>query len=266
MALGFPDTEVGNTISRDDRPTGCFVSSNDVARFNEFDVDGNYEERTMVCINCDIITTTTTTTSGSTTSTEEVVAFTAVDGDVCASAGLCEIATSETCEQAADELSMDDTVATVLDRNDKLSGCYVSPNGKLRFNAAASAVAPDSEQTKLCLDCSLSTTSTTTTTTEPPTYITVMGGTCGDEGYCTIQSRDTCAEAANELALPDTSVGVAFENAAKPPGCWLSPVVNSLRFNDALDSEAEAVGQTLVCVHCSETTTTTTTSLLFFIE
>jgi hypothetical protein len=302
--LDLPDTTIdGNPIFRNDRVAGCWLTRQNSLKINE-DSNSKASAlagQTIICVECTVPSTqtegpttseepsTSYTTEGPTSSadttsvlsTSENIAITPttglastsspyaiVMGGKCSNLGsYCPLETKETCEIAANSLNLVDTIVSGygIDTQDRVAGCFLSKENRLKFNLALDSPADaTNRQTNVCKMCILPT-EPFRTTEAIPNYATRKGGVCSDldPSYRILDSRDECEAAAAALQLSDTKLGGnTLLRSDRVAGCFLNRH-GSLKFNEKFSSIRPAMKtQTIICVGSTTTAVPTTKSIV----
>jgi hypothetical protein len=294
--LGLSDL-LASEISSDDRVRGCYYK--DLKLWFNSDISGPTSTDNARASICEIATTTTEMTTQEPVETTEEITSTDLETTVVettlpeltlsenfyvSNTSSCEfedqyITSKDDCEAAAVELNLFDDVASQIENDDRVRGCYYK-DSKLWFNIDASGPASDDlTRSSICILATMTTEEPIQTTEEVTT--TVMGETTteitlpelaisnnfyvSNTSSCEfedqyITSKDDCEAAAMELNLFD-DIASQIENDDRVRGCYYKD--STLWFNvDTSGPTSDDSTRSSICILATMTTELTTEEIM----
>jgi len=279
--LGLSDL-LASEISSDDRVRGCYYK--DLKLWFNSDISGPTGTDNARASICQIATTTTEMMTQEPVETTEEITSTALETTVVettlpeltlsenfyvSNTSSCEfedqyITSKDDCEAAAVELNLFDDVASQIENDDRVRGCYYK-DSKLWFNVDASGpTSDDLTRSSICILATITTEEpiqtteevTTTVIEETTTEITLPELAISDNFYVSntsscefedqyITSKDECEAAAMELNLFD-DIASQIENDDRVRGCYYKD--STLWFNVDTSGPSEDKTRSSICI------------------
>jgi len=286
--LGLSDS-LASEISSDDRVRGCYYK--DMKLWFNNDISGPTSMDNARASICQIATTTTEMTTEEPVETTEETSSTVSETTVMettlpelvlsenfyvSNTSSCEfedqyITSKSDCEAAALELNLFDSLASQIENDDRVRGCYYK-DSKLWFNVDTSGpTSDDSTRSSICFLATMTTEEpeqTTTPIVEETTAESTLPELAISENFYVsntsscefedqyITSKDDCEAAAVELNLVDI-VASQIENDDRVRGCYYKDSV--LWFNvDTSGPTSEDTSRASICILATATTQWTT--------